>query len=452
MPSESVEIIIDADDKATPKIDAVVQNVDDKVKRIKEVGERAKASTEIIVSVASAAGGGQVASALGPLSALIEKIGAVSEVSKAGGAGALAFKAGIVGVAAVAGYKIGEFIGNWVYETDKWNKSLDKANAALMKSAMVASEIVGSKISVERETIGQIEDKQQRDLEYRATYNKLSKEAEELARSIAEVEKRQAKENETTYNKSFGLSERKKASDEAELAGMKAELEAIEKEQSAIGELIRLDKQRLETLKEANALKKRSDDFIKGLQAEIDTLSAVNDAERIRIEVNKQFADIDVATRDRIEALMSEKMELENIAQAEKAAEQEAKRRADEAERNQQRINDLRQSELNKLEEQRILLTQGKEAAKSFALQKQGLSEIDANRIAREQAALDKANAKAPGNVQATESRLMVRGSTTDLNEKQLRAQERTAKAVEELNRKTKQGGGNTLTIEEVGP
>jgi hypothetical protein len=232
---------------------------------------------------------------------------------------------------------------------------------------------------------------------------------------------------------------------------MRAELEAIEKEQSAIGGLIRLDKQRLETLKEANALKKRSDEFIKGLQAEIDALSAVNDAERIRIEVNKQFADIDVATRDRIEALMSEKMELENIAQAEKAAEQEAKRRADEAERNQQRINDLRQSELDKLEEQRILLTQGKEAAKSFALQKQGLSEIDANRIAREQAALDKANAKAPGNIQATESRLMVRGSTTDVNEKQLRAQERTAKAVEELNRKTKQGGGNTLTIEKVG-
>lgn len=446
MPSESLEILIEADDKATPKIDAVVDNVDAKVKRIKEVGERAKASTEIIATAANVAGGSQLAGALGPLSALIEKVSAFAEVSKAGGAGALAFKAGIAGIVAVGAFKIGDAIGNAVFQTKKWTDELTRATQESKRLDAALGELLNRDFQLDLAEIQLLDPKKQK--------QELQQLLAGFDKQIADQQKRiQAKRNreETNYEAWFLTPMQLEAlrdttSEEARLAVIREQRQEIQNQLDPRRQQLELDR---EAARELQSQVKSAKDYISSLETEIAMLGAVTDAERIRIEVMSRFANVDAETRDRIEALMSEKMELENIARAEREAEAEAKRRADEAERNQKRIIDLRQSELDKIEEQRILLTQGKDAARQFALEKQGLSEIDAADIVRKERELEKLRGTKSPDLQATEGRLMTRGRTVDSMERSLRVQERTAKAVEELNSKTKQGG-NTLTLEKV--
>ena len=102
-----------------------------------------------------------------------------------------------------------------------------------------------------------------------------------------------------------------------------------------------------------------------------------------------------------------------------KEDEQKAKEDAiKQAENDSKRVEQLKQNELDKLEEERILLDQGKEAAHAFNLEKQGLSKADAENIAKQQSELDGQKKKSnpdvrnsPTELRATESRLLTRGS-----------------------------------------
>jgi hypothetical protein len=128
---------------------------------------------------------------------------------------------------------------------------------------------------------------------------------------------------------------------------------------------------------------------------------------------------------------LKQKQDAEKQALAQK--EQEAKR-----------IADLKQTELDKLAEEQVLLTQGKEAAHAFALEKQGLSKADAANIAAQQAQNDaikakqtaKPNAPTQQINQAFEARLLNRGAGDDPAKM---TEQNTANAVKELQELRKQ-------------
>ena len=82
--SEGVEILISADDQASKVLAKVSDNVDAKVKQIKTVGQGAKASTEFIGTLANSLGGSALGSYAAGIAQMTERIGAFSEVSKAG--------------------------------------------------------------------------------------------------------------------------------------------------------------------------------------------------------------------------------------------------------------------------------------------------------------------------------------------------------------------------------
>ena len=103
------------------------------------------------------------------------------------------------------------------------------------------------------------------------------------------------------------------------------------------------------------------------------------------------------------------------ILEAQKKAEQEKEQAAQKEKSRLEQIDQLRKNEEDRLKEQLILLTQGKEAAQAFRLEQQGLGKDEANRIAMSQAELDKiAKESQPQNrqqLQAVESRLLTRGA-----------------------------------------
>jgi len=116
----------------------------------------------------------------------------------------------------------------------------------------------------------------------------------------------------------------------------------------------------------------------------------------------------------------------------------DAKKKADEEEKARiQKLDDLRKSELERLQEQKIAIEQGEQAAHAFRLQQQGLDQGTAEAIAAAQAAMDAAKDKDKNKKPieqttntAVESRLLTRGPKEDTQQKIV---ENTKLTVEQL-------------------
>ena len=115
----------------------------------------------------------------------------------------------------------------------------------------------------------------------------------------------------------------------------------------------------------------------------------------------------------------------------------DAKKKADEEEKARiQKIDDLRKSELERLQEQKIAIEQGEQAAHAFRLQQQGLDQGTAEAIAAAQAAMDASKEKKDSKAieqtsnAAFESRLLSRGPREDDQKKIV---ENTKLTVEQL-------------------
>lgn len=97
------------------------------VKGFKDMGKLTKSTAEFGGVLGNLAGDstiGQLGQMIGGIS---EKVSQFSEISQAGGAGALLFKAGLVGLVAAGSFNIGTMIGEWWFETKKWNDMLKES-------------------------------------------------------------------------------------------------------------------------------------------------------------------------------------------------------------------------------------------------------------------------------------------------------------------------------------
>lgn len=320
--SEGVEILISADDQASKVLAKVGDNVESKVKQIKEVSRGAKASTEFVGTLANSLGGSVIGSYASGIAQLTERIGNFSEVSKAGAGGALAFKAGLAGVALVAGYKVGVAIGDWVFQTKKWKDQIAEANKLLKESANTISRIDSIKISFRSEKA-----ELQGEVAQRQLLNQLASEAAKLEDKIAATKAKQVKESAGIVGWAqylAGSSEVIAESNKNELAASEQKLESIKKETQALQEKLSPYRQEVEILKDSMALKKRNDDYIKSLTEEVTLLKASKE-EHAAIEAMQRTGGDAIAAK-KAAALIRERDLLREKVEEEKKLEQKEDR------------------------------------------------------------------------------------------------------------------------------
>jgi len=453
--SEGVELLIKADDQASKVLDNVAETVDQKVSRIKDVGGKAKASTEFIGTLANTLGGSQLGGYAQQLAGLTERVSAFAEVSKAGAGGALAFKAGLAGVAAVAGYKIGEAIGNWWMDTAKWNEELAKANGLLNTTAEKTADMLAVSLSIDTEKILLIGDTDEQRKQLVSWQNELSTQAEELAKILKEQEAT-IKAEETTWQSIFGISEAQKADDAARTAEYRKQLDVVEKEQQAVQLKLRSDVEELRVLKEKTELNKKNTDYIKSLTEEVALLKASKDQRAAIESLQKTGGDTQAAAK--VEALLREKDALNEKKEAEKLAADEEKKAAERKIADSKKIDDLKKSEIQRLTEQRIELEQGAEAARKYALEQKGLDSATARKLASEEAAIEKLRTEKEQKIdsqdpqQSVQGRLITRGvGTEEVGKKQLAVQEKMVKELEKIRTKLPLSTSDSITYEVVG-
>ena len=478
--SESVNIIIDADDLASAKVAAAAKNVEGNIKAIKASGEQAKKSTEFFGTIANALGGSELGQFASQLGQITEKTSQFAEVQKLGGAGALAFKAGLIGAVGVIAFQVGSALGNVIFQTEKWTEKLKEASDKAKELATNAASIRQTEFAERREDIEIFQDPKQKQEAYKQLLGELNRDlagVEGQSRASKKAAEEWAAAWQITGDRQgFAAQAKQQAETDAErvkaLQAQRTEIEKILSPRTEENRLLRerqeLDKQaeanvaklkeeidvlngkvKVLSTEEAQLIRKRdllkeqkqkettSDVFIKQLREEVALLKVKKEdlaaAEAASKTATPGQANVATALLQERDALI-QKRELEKTALAQK--EQEAKR-----------IADLKQTELDKLAEEQVLLTRGKEAAHAFALEKQGLSKADAANIAAQQAQNDqlkaKQTAKAPTQQinQAFEARLLTRGSGGDpqadtaKNTAAMLAEQKRANQIAEKNR-----------------
>jgi hypothetical protein len=480
---ESVTILIEADDKASKKFDETSKAMADTAKRVeqivtsletptqkynkqleelarlqadgaitsqqfeaasaklaekikgnanafKEMGGKAKVTTEFVGALASLTGSSEIAGFAGQMAGLTEKVGQFSEVAKQGGTGALAFKLGLVGLVGTIAVGIGKAIGDAVFQTEKFGRAMqDAKDDAAALDAQIAK-MNQTRFAENREDIELIRDPEAK----RAAYEKM---LGDLNKNIAGVSGQVAssKKEVEAWAEAWQITGERKAAAEmanAQLANDKARLAALKEQRDEIAKILSARTAENELLKQQNELQAKSDDYLESLRQEVEYLKASRD-EQIKIEALRNATAQD---RGEAERLLKERDAIMAKAEAEKEAEAAKKRTAEEAARAAQqaidlatremdRIEGIKKSEKERLELQRIEIEQGKEAAKVRALMNQGVDEATAKQLAAEEASIELLKKKAsekpekPGQVakptelaslQASESRLLTRG------------------------------------------
>lgn len=410
MATESVGILIEADDQASAKIQQAADKVEAQIKRVKDVGGQAKKSTEFISTLANTLGGTQFGAFAQQLGGLSEKISQFSEISKTGGAGAFAFKAGLAAVVATVAFKAGEAIGNVVFQTEKWAKALEDASKKAQELDAAIAEATKRGRDLQIEEIELIRDPEAK----KAAYQDLFKQTQTNLIGLEARVKQQRKEVEQWNAAWFKFGNRaayaKQANDQ--LAADEQRLKTATNERNELEQQLGPRREAIELAKKENAEKDKSEAYLEKLREEVSLLKATRE-EQIAIEAKKNTTKGDTKEAER---LLREKDAIE----AKKKAEEEAKKLQEDAAKQREaeakRLDDLKKNELQRLEQQRIELEQGKEAAAAYALQMQGLDEATAKQLASEQASIDAMRVKKTGEtqLQAVQSRLLTRGDGGD--------------------------------------
>ena len=128
MATESVDIILSAKDNATGvlrKTSAEMKLLQD---RVQQTGDQTKRSSDAIQKFANLFGGSWLATAASGMKELSDATSQSIKVLQAGGPAATAMKAGLVGLVATGSVAVGKMLGDWVFETKRFNDELERAN------------------------------------------------------------------------------------------------------------------------------------------------------------------------------------------------------------------------------------------------------------------------------------------------------------------------------------
>lgn len=461
MPSDAIKIVIEAEDKASAQAMSASKNIEQSIRGVKETSQKAKASTEFIGILAGQLGGSQFQQAAQGLAAVTEKVGQFSEVSKAGSAGVLAFQAGLVLLATTVSFNVGKSIGEAIFGVrelkDEFGEAKDQIEG--FTQAMIAASEKGFKEKLE--DLSLIKDPVKQQNEAAAAFDAI-----------------QAAINEAYDNFHYRQQQLEKLRGETDILGnnkdaiamleleneqYNATIANLEKQKWALSDLYGERANNIKSIKEqqadedaAAAKKKQIDDKVLGSlkAANYKYIELTKSIEESRLQ---QLKDEGVTDADAKRILFAERLAREAQATA------DVKKKADEDEKARiQKIEELRKSELARLEEQKVLLSQGEEAAHSFRLQQQGLAKEQADRIAAEQAGIDrlKKTKELEKKIQdkpslvTVESRLLSKGPSEDtqksIADNTMRTVEGLEKIREAIAAQKKQDNNPNVTFEVV--
>lgn len=366
--SESVDILIKADDQASKKFSDVSGNLDKSMKRVEQImrsleepverynremeeliqlhksgaisadqfaaaqgkiaekvrgtsdafsktGQSTKVATEFAGVLANLTGNSQLAGFAGQMASATEKVSQFGTMSKKGTAGAMGFKLGMIGLAATLGYAVGKALGDIIFQTAKFNREV-KAAADLAKELDKQLKAVSATIaSNKKEDIELIRDPEAKRAAYKKLFTDLDKDIQQAANRMENSKKVADDWNDawqvTGNRKQYAIdaNEQLKA-DQETLAGLK-------EQRSELVKIAGARAQANEQIKLANQEKDKSESYLESLRQEVEYLKATRE-EQIKLDAARNTTEED---RGEAERLLQERDAIHAKAEAEKELE-----------------------------------------------------------------------------------------------------------------------------------
>jgi hypothetical protein len=459
MPSESIKILIEADDLASATAKQSGKAIEQSIQGIKDVGGKAKASTEFIGILAGQLGGSEFATAAQGLAGITEKVGQFSEVLKTGTAGALAFSLGMQALVGVISFQVGKAIGEMIFGVDDVAGRMKIADEDSKRFANSMVELSNVKIGNQMEDITLIRDPEEQQRQAVKLFEQIGTQVDDAVKSF------QYYSNEADKLREAGGDVEIINDLQNEAAGYMQVAQSLRANQNELSKKYSEHARQVQLIKQQQA----AEDAAAAKKAQIDA-SVVASLRGVNYQYTELTKGAEAARRAQLQDQGVGEADIKRILFAEQQLKLEkdladAKQKAQDAEKQRlEKIEDLRKSELSRLEEQKIALEQGQEAAHSYRLQQQGLDKATADAIAAAQAQADAmASTKddktmeAAGPVTSKESRLMTRGRQDDSQKK---IEQNTAQTVDKLDKvkeaieglRTSLQSGPGITFSGTGP
>lgn len=322
----------------------------------KDVGGKAKTTTEFIGTLASLTGNSEIAGLASQLAGATEKVSQFSEVSKAGGAGAFAFKLGLVSLAAAGGAAVGKFLGDIIFETKKFTREMARATEASKELETRLSKTRDNLAANMRQDIELIRDPAEKQAAYKALLSQLEKDIQGVTGNVSASQKA-VDEWADSWQITGNRKEYAKQAQE-QLENDKARLEALREERDELQKITSERARQIEEIEKANEAKDKSESYIATLREEIEYLAATKE-EQIKLDAARNTTIEDRGEAEKLllerDAINAKREAQEELEEAQKRAEEDRVKAAEQAAADAQREID-RVGDLVKAEEQRIAM------------------------------------------------------------------------------------------------
>lgn len=305
--AESVEIILDGVDNASPAFTAVAGEM----KRTADTGQKLSG---VFSKIFGSLGLGELQSFSGEFGNISGQMKELGDAGEKGGAGMMIAKAGIVAAVAAASFNVGKMIGDWALETEKWKQSLkdalDEANKgeqqvrekldSQFQLRLKIAEAAGSDDQKSQE-LKTLQEQIQRDIKFQQDFVKMRE--QELASAEA--------------GNYFGMTQGDVDKAKADLDNERKKLELLKEQNQEVQDIRNpsAEQQMLDArLKSNEEAKKAADEAIQSQQRQFQEWSKNwDDQKKAQEDQQKKEGDYLAALRLRNEELMNGKRAAEEL-------------------------------------------------------------------------------------------------------------------------------------------
>lgn len=302
--TESVKIVISAEDNSAVVLEQQQKRLKEQSKQVKELGRNYQDSGDSVDKFARMLGGGWLSDAGYQMKEFADATVKAREVLAAGGTAATAMKVGIAGLTAVIAFKLGEAMGNIIFQTERWKRELADARVEAEKLAAIQFQLQGRQQSAESDRIAGIADPAEQKAARQAQLEQLQNTIVGQETVLKKMKSQMAKARELGLGGTVIEEFAKDIKAQEDLFQQSIEKQtSIEAEQAAFRDKLQADSDKARQDARAKNEKKFLDDSIAYLKAqaekkkELDKEEAERFKARFKLDEETRRSGVEVATR-----------------------------------------------------------------------------------------------------------------------------------------------------------
>jgi hypothetical protein len=225
--AESVEIILDGVDNASPAFTAVAG-------QMKKTADTGQKLSGVFSKIFGSLGLSDLQSFSGEFGNISGQMKELGDAGEKGGAGMMVAKAGIAAAVAAASFNVGKMIGDWVFETEKWKQALKDALDEANKGEEEVRKKLDKQFNLRLQLAEAASDPQQKESELKSLQDQVER---DIAMQQGFLDMAQSQLANAEASNWFGMGEAEVERTKAAVENEKKKLETLKEQRDTVNEI-----------------------------------------------------------------------------------------------------------------------------------------------------------------------------------------------------------------------